>query len=122
MSDYKFTTSNNFLDRHTFNVYNKLYEKRCYILDCLRKGLIKFNDIDNFLKNDKEFALASVSFDGLNLEFVGKKFQDDFDVVFSAVSNNYLAYDFSSDRLKCNEIILDLYNNLKEDRGVTKKR
>jgi hypothetical protein len=55
--------------------------------------------------NDKEIALAAVSADGLQLENY-PDFQDDADVVLTAVENTGAAVQFASDRLRSDKSIV----------------
>ena len=58
------------------------------------------------LKQDKEMILASVQLDGMLLEQVPPQFQNDYDVVLSAVKQCGYAYQYASDNLKSNRNIV----------------
>eukprot|EP01080_Neovahlkampfia_damariscottae_P005756 gene5756-9577_t len=63
-------------------------------------------------EDEKQSILKLVKINGWNLEFVSKKFQNDFDVVLTAVNNEGRSLKFSSEKLKNNrKIVIEAIRN-----------
>lgn len=57
------------------------------------------------LRNDKEFVLRTIKYNGTGIQYLCNEFKNDYDIALAAVSNNSYAYEYISDELKNNRKI-----------------
>lgn len=58
-----------------------------------------YADLDTF-KNDPEFAMRAVKFNGLQLQYFSDEIKDNTEIVMEAVKNSHKAYRYASEKLR----------------------
>ncbi|MBA3721977.1 MAG: DUF4116 domain-containing protein [Parachlamydiaceae bacterium] len=97
------------------NISSELQEDPEVVAAALDQDPEVLTALSDTQQNIKTNVLKSVSRDGKMLDWVIKKFRDDFDVVLAAVKNNPLALQYASDRLKQHP---DIINAFKQGEGL----
>ncbi|EFC41970.1 predicted protein [Naegleria gruberi] len=107
-------TTSSFNSQHIYNLIKNykfvfpgaLMEK--YSIDLLREGLITLKQLKENLRKDPRIIDMAVRCNGLNLEFVGKEYHRNEEMVRKAISQNGLALKFASKSVRMNKDIVEM--------------
>lgn len=69
-------------------------------IEAISGGTMKFEEIPEMLKRDKDVIKAVVSFDGWDLEKVSAEFKNDKEIVEAAIAKDGVALQFASEELR----------------------
>ena len=78
---------------------------QAYVFDCLKTDVNRFNDIPDYLKNDRKFFIRSVQSNGNVMHYANDSFKDDSEIIEEAVKTVGDALFYATDRLQKNKSI-----------------